>query len=155
MTGVHTTPDTWHLTLYSGVRWVWKLGAKAKKVGSFAPNKSERQVVHQHSSLMRIMICMISVDSFRRTNAFSKKITSASVIGPCTSQIIGFLSLEKSISGVIYRVIGFHPTRTRYPTKIGSGVGWAPDTWMCEKSGRVAPDTHPPDHNFTQVQGPM
>jgi hypothetical protein len=70
----------------------------------------------------------ISVDSFRRTIAFSKKITAASVIGPCTRQIYGFLSLKKGISGVIYRAIGVHPTRTRYPTKIRSGVGSTPDT---------------------------
>jgi hypothetical protein len=54
----------------------------------------------------------ISVDSFRRTNAFSGKITAASVIGPYTRQIYGFLSLKKGISRVFYRVIGVHPTRT-------------------------------------------
>jgi hypothetical protein len=39
----------------------------------------------------------ISVDSFRRTNAFSGKITAASVIGPCTRQNYGFISLKKGI----------------------------------------------------------
>jgi hypothetical protein len=32
----------------------------------------------------------ISVDSFRRTNAFSKKITAASVIGPARAKFTGF-----------------------------------------------------------------
>jgi hypothetical protein len=69
----------------------------------------------------------ISVDSFRRTNTFSGKITATSVIGPCTPQIYRFLSLKKGISRVFYRVIGVHPTRTRYPTKIRSGVHPTPE----------------------------
>jgi hypothetical protein len=63
---------------------------------------------------------------------------------------------EKGISRVFYfyREIGVHPIRAWYPTKIRSGVGCTPGTRLFEKSGRVAPDTHPPDLDFTRVQGP-
>jgi hypothetical protein len=80
----------------------------------------------------------ISVDSFRRINTFSKKITSASVIGPCTRQIYRFLilSLKKSISGVLQgnrlspdpylipdqnRVVCRVDTRNLIVRKVGSG----------------------------------
>jgi hypothetical protein len=141
--------------LLLGCRVGVKIVGKAKKWAhshqTSPKGKSSTDIWCPMTTMIRI-----SVDSFRRTNAFSGKITAASGHWSMHAPNLRVSQPEKGhIKGILQgnrHSPDPYPIPDQNPTKIRSGVGCTPDTWMREKSGRVAPDTHPPDLNFTRVQ---
>jgi hypothetical protein len=97
MMGVHLTPDTRPFARVSGRCENW--GQKPKKWAHLHQTSPKGKSSTNIRCPMTTMKIRISVDSFRRINAFSKKITSASVTVHARAKFTGSQPEKEHIRG--------------------------------------------------------